>query len=62
MKIGEICSRDVVFIRPDESALEPAILMREMHVGDVVVVEEQGDARYPIGIITDRDLTIEIMA
>jgi CBS domain-containing protein len=62
MKIGDICSPDVVFVRPHDSALDAARLMREMHVGDVVVVEEHGAARYPIGIITDRDLTIEIMA
>jgi CBS domain-containing protein len=62
MKLGEICTRDVVFIRPEESALDAARLMREMHVGDVVVVEEQGDKKFPVGIITDRDLTIEIMA
>jgi CBS domain-containing protein len=62
MKLAEICSGDVVFIRPEESAAEAARLMRERHVGGLVVAEERGDARYPIGIITDRDLTIEIMA
>ena len=62
MKLGEICNRDVVFIGPEESALEAARLMRQRHVGDVIVAERRGDDRFPVGIITDRDLTIEILA
>lgn len=62
MKLGEICNRDVVFIGPEESALEAARLMRHRHVGDVVVAERRGDDHFPVGIITDRDLTIEILA
>ena len=62
MKLGEICNRDVVFIRPDESALEAARLMRRLHVGAVVVAEARGDQRFATGIVTDRDLAIEILA
>ncbi len=32
------------------------------HVGDILVVEERGDVRVPVGIVTDRDLVVEIMA
>ena len=35
--------------------------MREYHAGDLVVVEENGK-RLPVGIITDRDITISIVA
>ena len=39
------------------------MLMRKHHVGDVVVVDNQGEgARIPIGIITDRDVLIETIA
>lgn len=54
MQIGDICSREVYFVRPDESL---AIAVREMndrHVGSVVVVESRGER--PVGIITDRDV------
>ena len=36
--------------------------MRHHHVGDVVVVEERDGLRIPVGIVTDRDLVVEIMA
>jgi CBS domain-containing protein len=36
--------------------------MRHHHVGDVVVVEERGGRYFPIGILTDRDLVVEVLA
>jgi len=40
MAIGEICSRDVVIGRREDSVRQAAELMRQHHVGDIVVVEE----------------------
>jgi len=62
MPISEICNRDVVIVRPNDTALEAGKLMRQHHVGDVVVVEERGGVRVPVGVVTDRDLVVEIMA
>jgi len=62
MMIGELCTRDVVVTGRDESVLTAARLMREHHVGDVVVVEERGGRRVPVGILTDRDIVLEVMA
>ncbi len=62
MAIGEICNRDVVIVGRDESTLEAARLMRQHHVGDVLVVEEIKGRKEPVGIVTDRDLVVEIMA
>jgi CBS domain-containing protein len=42
--------------------LEAAKLMRQHHVGDVLVVEDRNGIRIPVGIVTDRDLIMEIMA
>lgn len=36
--------------------------MRKHHVGDIVVIKEDQGKRIPIGIITDRDLILEVMA
>ena len=36
--------------------------MREYHVGDVVVVDEQDGKRVPVGILTDRDLRARVVA
>jgi CBS domain-containing protein len=62
MPISEVCNREVVIVRAKDSVLEAARLMRQHHVGDVLVVEDRGGRRVPIGIVTDRDLVVEIMA
>lgn len=62
MRIGEICTRVVVTCRRDASALEVARLMRERHVGAVVVVDDDRGKPMPVGVITDRDLVVEVMA
>ncbi len=62
MTVGEICNREVVFVLRTESIAEAARLMRRHHVGDLVVVEEKQDRRVPVGILTDRDLVLEVIA
>jgi CBS domain-containing protein len=62
MLVGKICNREVVFVEPDTSIAEAARLMREHHVGGLVVVKEKSGKRVPVGIITDRDLVIEVIA
>jgi len=62
MAIGEICSREVVFIARSESCAQAARLMRENHVGSLVVVAKAGAPVLPIGMITDRDLVVGVMA
>jgi CBS domain-containing protein len=36
--------------------------MREFHVGCVVVVEQQNGCNVPVGVVTDRDIVIEVVA
>jgi len=62
MPVGEICTREVVIVKRKDSILEAASLMRRFHVGDVVVVEDKGGQAVPVGILTDRDIVVEIVA
>ena len=62
MSIGAFCTREVVIAERDTGVVELAQLMRKHHVGDVVVVEKQGDLVVPVGIITDRDIVVELIA
>ncbi|UCH49492.1 MAG: CBS domain-containing protein [Betaproteobacteria bacterium] len=62
MAIGEICSREVVFAGRNESVAAAARLMRENHVGCLVVAEEQEGKRVPVGMLTDRDITVAVVA
>jgi CBS domain-containing protein len=36
--------------------------MRTQHVGDLIVVEEHDGKRIPVGIVTDRDIVLEVIA
>lgn len=63
MSVGEFCNRQVVISSRDSDIVQVAKLMRQYHVGDVVIVDDiEADSRIPVGIITDRDLVIELMA
>lgn len=62
MRVGEYCNREVVVIEQEESVAAAARIMREYHVGDVVIVRSQYGKQIPIGILTDRDIALEIVA
>jgi len=63
MRIGEICTRHPATCLRTTTVAEVARLMRERHVGSVIVVEQAPGTRpRPIGIVTDRDLVIDVMA
>jgi CBS domain-containing protein len=62
MAIGEICSREVVFIARNESVAEAARLMRQHHIGSVVVADRAEGRLVAVGMITDRDVTVGVVA
>lgn len=59
--LTDIANTIVAVVEPDTTALQTAQLMRKHHVGALVVVDGEGMAR-PIGIVTDRDLVLAVMA
>ncbi len=62
MPIGDICVRDVVTATRETTIVEAAQLMRVNHVGDLLVVEGSNGSRAPVGIITDRDIVVAVVA
>lgn len=62
MRVGEVCNREVVVIGREATLLEAAKLMRSQHVGTVVVADEQDGNPIPVGILTDRDMVIALIA
>jgi CBS domain-containing protein len=62
MSAGEYCNREVVVVLKTEPVSEAISLMRSHHVGDVVVVESTAAGMMPVGILTDRDIVLEILA
>jgi CBS domain-containing protein len=62
MLIGNVCNRAVVCAGHETSVVAAATLMRRHHVGDVVVIDRADPERMPIGIVTDRDIVVEVVA
>lgn len=59
---GDLCTRDTVFAFPHLALNEAARLMREQHVGSLVVVDETDRGRVVTGMLTDRDLVTAVIA
>lgn len=62
MRVGELCIRDTVIVSKNESVAEAAGLMERHHVGTLVVVDALKEKNIPIGIITDRDIALRVVA
>ena len=59
MTIGKICQREVDLADGDEPIVEAAKRMSQKMVGTLVVLDEK---RQPIGIVTDRDVAMRVVA
>src|SRR5438552_18979777 len=63
LNAGDLCMRSVTFVLPSMVLSEAARLMREHHVGCLVVVDQPSrDERIPIGMLTDRDIVSAVVA
>jgi CBS domain-containing protein len=64
MNVGQICQHNVVTVREFDELPVAAQLMREKHIGYLIVVEpafQEGTFR-PSGVITDRDIVVAVVA
>ena len=62
MNVGDACNRDVVVIAVGDTIVEAARRMRSHHVGDLVVVRAGHGGMIPVGVLTDRDLVVGVLA
>jgi len=62
MQVGTMCKRQVVSIDAQGSLGEAARLMRQHHVGALVVTSGEAQGRHVCGIVTDRDLVLDALA
>jgi CBS domain-containing protein len=63
MHIGEIATVETIYCKRDESVQGAALMMRKNHVGDLVVIEQvESGERIPVGIVTDRDIVVSVIA
>jgi CBS domain-containing protein len=59
---GAVCTRDVTIAFRSTALNEAARLMRERHVGSLVVVDETPEGRVVVGMLTDRDIVTAVVA
>ena len=62
MRVGEICTVETIYCKRDETVQGAAALMRKHHVGDLVVVDRVDSTAIPVGIVTDRDIVVSVIA
>jgi len=60
-KCNEVMTKKPVCCLPDDLATDAAELMKKEHVGSIPIIEDE-QTRKLVGIVTDRDLTIRIVA
>lgn len=61
MLLKEVCVLDVVCCVRSTGIVEAARLMRKHHTGDLSVVDDPDEERVPAGILTDRDIVVEVL-
>lgn len=64
MKVGKICERRAVTLRAEASLTAAARMMREHHIGYLIVVSPGSSAELvrPVGVLTDRDIVVTVVA
>jgi CBS domain-containing protein len=61
MKVSNLCAREIVTVPASASVREAAVLMRDEHVGALAVTDPYAPGRV-IGMVTDRDLVVDLLA
>jgi CBS domain-containing protein len=61
MQVREVMTKDPACVTPGATIREAAQLMQRENVGIVPVVEEKGNRRL-LGVVTDRDIAIRVVA
>lgn len=62
MTVRSIYNPNVATIDASADVARAAVLMRQEHVGDLIVTRSGAGRSVPVGVITDRDIVVEIVA
>lgn len=60
--VRDLATHQVVTIQPTATLAECAQIMRNQHVGSLIVVRDDDQRDTPVGIVTDRDIVVETVA
>jgi CBS domain-containing protein len=62
MLLKEFCTTDPLCCSRNTTVIEAARIMRQKHVGDLVVADDVAGECLPVGLITDRDIVVNVLA
>lgn len=62
MRVGDLCNGEVVIARTGTPVVAAARLMREHHVGSLIIISDRPETRVPVGMLTDRDIVVAVVA
>jgi CBS domain-containing protein len=62
MSVRNVFNPNVATIDAAADVAQAAVLMRQEHVGDLIVTSHRDGSTVPVGVITDRDIVVEIVA
>ena len=62
MRLGEICTRNVVTVERSTPVQEMARMMRSHHADSVIVIDQAASGAVPVGIVTDHDIVVQVIA
>ena len=60
MTVRDLATPVVVVAEPETLVQRAALMMREQHVGALVVVDSAAADSRPVGLVTDRDLVLGV--
>ena len=62
MNLGSLCQRHVITVDRNDTLQKAAHHMRDQHVGALVVTDDTTEGRRVVGLVTDRDLALAVLA
>ena len=62
MNLGSLCQRHVITVDRNDTLQKAAHQMRDQHVGALVVTDDSNEGRRVVGLVTDRDLALAVLA
>lgn len=62
MTVGSICTRRVVVVDRAIDIAAAAEVMRNNHIGYLIVTDARAGGGTPVGVLTDRDIVVKVMS
>jgi len=62
MGVGSLCTHRVITVDRGIDVAAAATVMRDNHIGYLIVTDARSGGAAPVGVLTDRDIVIKVMA